>query len=159
MLFRSAALALPLAFPERDLIVFVSFVVIVVTLVLPGLTLAPLVRALRIGGDWSVQDEQRLARTQTARAALHELAKLEAEGEITPDVGEVLRREAELRVARASPAGLVLAYGDDPWCKARLALVRAERRRLIALWREGKIGDEVLHEIERELDFDESRLV
>jgi Na+/H+ antiporter len=154
----AAALALPLAFPERDLIVFVSLVVIVVTLVLPGLTLAPLVRALRVGGDWSVQDEQRLARIQTARAALHELGKLEAEGEITPDVGEFLRREAELRLARASPAGLVLADGDDPWCKARLALVRAERRRLIALWREGKIGDEVLHEIERELDFEESRL-
>ena len=155
----AAALALPLAFPERDLIVFVSFVVIVVTLVLPGLTLAPLVRALRVGGDWSVQDEQRLARIQTARAALHELGKLEAEGEITSDVGEFLRREAEVRLARASPAGLVLADGDDPWCKARLALVRAERRRLIALWREGKIGDEVLHEIERELDIEESRLV
>src|SRR5215510_345907 len=160
----AAALALPMAsdagpvFPERDLIVFVSFVVIVVTLVLPGLTLAPLVRVLRVGGDWSVQDEERLARVQTARAALLELAKLEAEGEITPDVGDFLRREAEVRLMRASPAGLVLADGDDPWCKARLALVRAERRRLIALWREGKIGDEVLHEIERELDFEESRL-
>jgi len=160
----AAALALPMAsdagpvFPERDLIVFVSFVVIVVTLVLPGLTLAPLVRVLRVGGDWSLQDEERLARVQTARAALLELAKLEAEGEITPDVGDFLRREAEVRLMRASPAGLVLADGDDPWCKARLALVRAERRRLIALWREGKIGDEVLHEIERELDFEESRL-
>jgi len=160
----AAALALPMAsdagpvFPERDLIVFVSFVVIVVTLVLPGLTLAPLVRVLRVGGDWSLQDEERLARVQTARAALLELAKLETEGEITPDVGDFLRREAEVRLMRASPAGLVLADGDDPWCKARLALVRAERRRLIALWREGKIGDEVLHEIERELDFEESRL-
>jgi hypothetical protein len=36
--------------------------------------------------------------------------------------------------------------------------VRAERQRLVALWREGRIGDEVLHEIERELDFEESLL-
>jgi len=160
----AAALALPLAtdsgapFPERDLLVFLAFVVILVTLVVPGLTLAPLVRMLRVGGDWGMHDEAQLARAETARAALTELARLEREGEITADVAELLRREAELQLARTSPGGLVLAYGDDPWCKARRALVRAERRRLIELWRAGKIGDEVLHEIERELDFEESRL-
>jgi CPA1 family monovalent cation:H+ antiporter len=105
-----------------------------------------------------MHDETQLARAETARAALAELARLEREGEITADVAELLRREAELQLARTSPGGLVLAYGDDPWCKARRALVRAERRRLIELWRAGKIGDEVLHEIERELDFEESRL-
>ena len=160
----AAALALPLAtdsgapFPERDLLVFLAFVVILVTLVVPGLTLAPLARMLRVGGDWGMHDETQLARAETARAALAELARLEREGEITADVAEFLRREAELQLARTSPGGLVLAYGDDPWCKARRALVRAERRRLIELWRAGKIGDEVLHEIERELDFEESRL-
>ncbi len=160
----AAALALPLAtdsgapFPERDLLVFLAFVVILVTLVVPGLTLAPLARLLRVGGDWGMHDETQLARAETARAALAELARLEREGEITADVVELLRREAELQLARTSPGGLVLAYGDDPWCKARRALVRAERRRLIELWRAGRIGDEVLHEIERELDFEESRL-
>jgi len=160
----AAALALPLVtgagapFPERDLLIFLAFVVILVTLVVPGLTLAPLVRILRVGGDWGMHDETQLARAETARAALDELARLEREEEITADIAELLRREAELRLARTSPGGLVLAYGDDPWCKARRALVRAERRRLIELWRAGKIGDEVLHEIERELDFEESRL-
>ena len=62
------------------------------------------------------------------------------------------------RLARAAPTALALAYGDDPWCSARRAVVRAERQRLVALWREGRIGDEVLHEIERELDFEESLL-
>ena len=75
----AAALALPLAladgtpFPGRDLLVFLAFVVIFVTLVVPGLTLAPLVRALRVGGDWKVHDEMTLARAAIARAALAEL--------------------------------------------------------------------------------------
>lgn len=160
----AAALALPLAtdartpFPERDLLVFLTFVVILVTLVVPGLTLAPLVRLLKVGGDWGMHDEEQLARAETARAALEEIARLEREGEITADIAEHLRREAEMQLARTSPGGLVLAYGDDPWCKAGRALIGAERRRLIQLWREGRIGDEVLHAIERELDFEEARL-
>lgn len=160
----AAVLALPIGiglgvpFPARDLLIFLAFVVILVTLVLPGLTLAPLVRLLRVGGDWGAYDEEQLARAETARAALAELARLESEAEVTADIAELLRREAEMQLARTSPGGLVLAYDDDPWCKARRALVRAERRRLIELWRAGRIGDEVLHAIERELDFEESRV-
>ncbi len=160
----AAALALPLAltdgspFPGRNLLVFLAFVVIFVTLVVPGLTLGPLVRALKIGGDWSVLDEATLARAETARAALAEIARLERERDITPDIAASLRTDFEARLARAAPTALALAHGDDPWCRARLAVVRAERQRLVALWREGRIGDEVLHEIERELDFEESLL-
>ncbi len=160
----AAALALPLAltdgtpFPERDLLVFLTFVVIFVTLVVPGLTLAPLVRALKLGGDWSVQEEGSLARTEIARAALAEIDRLEREGDITPEIAAALHADYEARLARAAPTALALATGDDPWCKTRRAAVRAERRRLVALWREGRIGDEVLHEIERELDFEESLL-
>ncbi|MET0681027.1 MAG: Na+/H+ antiporter [Burkholderiales bacterium] len=160
----AAALALPLAlpdgtpFPGRDLLVFLAFVVIFVTLIVPGLTLGPLVRALGIGGDWSVHDEQTLARAETARAALDEIGRLERERDVTPEIAASLRHDFEARLARAAPTALALAHGDDPWYRARRAIVRAERRRLVALWREGKIGDEVLHEIERELDFEESLL-
>ena len=161
----AAALALPLTltdgspFPGRDLLVFLAFVVIFVTLVVPGLTLGPLVRALKVGGDWSVHDETTLARAETARAALAELERLERERDLTPEIAASLRSDFEARLARAAPTALALAHGDDPWCRARRALVRAERQRLVALWREGRIGDEVLHEIERELDFEESLLV
>ncbi len=159
----AAALALPLAteagapFPGRDLLLFLAFVVILITLVLPGLTLAPLLRTLRIGGDWLLHDERLLARKETAQAALRALEHLERERDVTPDVAANVRRDYEVRLARAAPTGVVLAVSEDPWCKARLAVVRAERQRLIALWREGRIGDEVLHEIERELDLEESR--
>jgi len=160
----AAALALPLAlsdgtpFPGRDLLVFLAFVVIFVTLVVPGFTLGPLVRALGVGGDWSVLDEENLARAATARAALAEIERLERERDITPEIAASLRSDFEARLARAAPIALAVAHGDDPWVRGRRALVRAERRRLVALWREGRIGDEVLHEIERELDFEESLL-
>ena len=160
----AAALALPLTltdgspFPGRDLLVFLAFVVIFVTLVVPGLTLGPLVRALKVGGDWSVHDEATLARAETARAALAELERLERERDVTPEIAASLRSDFEARLARAAPTALALAHGDDPWCRARRAIVQAERQRLVALWREGRIGDEVLHEIERGLDFEESLL-
>ena len=160
----AAALALPLTltdgspFPGRDLLVFLAFVVIFVTLVVPGVTLGPLVRALKVGGDWSVHDETTLARAETARAALAELERLERERDVTPEIAASLRSDFEARLARAAPTALALAYGDDPWCSTRRAVVRAQRQRLVALWREGRIGDEVLHEIERELDFEESLL-
>lgn len=160
----AAALALPLTltdgspFPGRDLLVFLAFVVIFVTLVVPGVTLGPLVRALKVGGDWSVHDETTLARAETARAALAELERLERERDVTPEIAASLRSDFEARLVRAAPTALALAHGDDPWCSARRAVVRAERQRLVALWREGRIGDEVLHEIERELDFEESLL-
>jgi CPA1 family monovalent cation:H+ antiporter len=160
----AAALALPLTltdgspFPGRDLLVFLAFVVIFVTLVVPGVTLRPLVRALKVGGDWSVHDETTLARAETARAALAELERLERERDVTPEIAASLRSDFEARLVRAAPTALALAHGDDPWCSARRAVVRAERQRLVALWREGRIGDEVLHEIERELDFEESLL-
>ncbi len=160
----AAALALPLAlpdgtpFPGRDLLVFLAFVVIFVTLIVPGLTLGPLVRALRIGGDWSVHDEQTLARAETARAALAEIGRLERERDVTPEIAASLRHDFAARLAHAAPTALALTYGDDPWYRARRAIVRAERRHLVALWRAGRIGDEVLHEIERELDFEESLL-
>jgi len=158
----AAALALPLAlgdgspFPGRSLLVFLAFVVIFVTLVVPGLTLGPLVRALRVGGDWSVHEEETLARATIAHAALAEIERLERERDITPEIAASLRSDFEARLARARPTALAVAHGDDPWCHGRRAVVRAERRRLVALWREGRIGDEVLHEIERELDFEES---
>src|SRR5689334_4359002 len=72
----AAALALPLVldsgnpFPQRDLIVFLTFVVIAVTLVVQGLTLAPLIRALKVGTDWSGHEEERRAKLLLTKAAM-----------------------------------------------------------------------------------------
>ncbi len=72
----AAALALPTsgadgaAFPFRDLVLFVSFFVVLGTLVLQGLTLKPLMRLLRLKDDDSIERETRHARIETLRAAI-----------------------------------------------------------------------------------------
>jgi Na+/H+ antiporter len=160
----AAALALPLAtgtgpgFPHRELLVFLAFIVIFVTLVLPGLTLAPLARALGVCGDWGLHEEKNLARTKLADVALEEIERLEQERDVTPEVAASLRNEYTTRRAHAAPTAVALEDNADPWRRSRLALVRAERRALIALWHAGQIGDEVMHEIELELDLEESLL-
>jgi CPA1 family monovalent cation:H+ antiporter len=160
----AAALALPsttpsgTAFPGQDLIIFLTFVVILLTLVVPGITLAPLIRRLKVGGDWDAHEELRVAREGTARAALQAIHHLEQHGDITAAAAAHLREDYQSRLARTLPHGLLYAPSADPLIRGRRAALAAERRELIRLWREDKIGDEVLHEIERELDLEAARL-
>jgi Na+/H+ antiporter len=161
----AAALALPLTladgslFPQRDLIIFLTFVVIAATLVVQGLTLAPLIRRLRVGTDWSVQEEQqhaRLALTKAALAAIDELAAKEGVAEAT---AERIRAEFAEKVTLAVPAGHVVSDARaDPAGRLRRAAIQAERRELIRIWRENQISDDVLHHLEEDLDYQESRL-
>src|ERR1700736_3621088 len=67
----AAALALPDTFPYRDLLLFTAFCVVLGTLILQGLTLRPLMMALKFADDRVVEAEVRLARTEIARAALN----------------------------------------------------------------------------------------
>ena len=160
----AAALALPemtgtgAPLPGRDLVIFLTFAVIIATLVLQGLTLVPLIRSLRIGGDWSTLDEQHLARRRVAEAALEEIHRVGREDQIDKETVDHVCAEYRLRLARAHPTRLVLADGDDPVVRLRRAALQAERRELIKLWRDQDIGDEVLHDLEGELDLGEARL-
>ncbi|NPD70438.1 hypothetical protein HN018_26620 (plasmid) [Lichenicola cladoniae] len=69
----AAALALPDDFPHRDLLQFVAFAVLLGTLVLPGMTLRPLLSVLTLHDDQLVESEVRMARVETARAAVSDL--------------------------------------------------------------------------------------
>ncbi|MBI3043138.1 MAG: Na+/H+ antiporter [Betaproteobacteria bacterium] len=160
----AAALALPLAmddgtpFPQRDLIIFLTFMVIAATLVVQGLTLAPLIRLLNVGTDWSGQREQqhaKLALTKAALAAIDELASKEG---IAEELAERMRAEFAEKITIAVPAGEVLHTGVDPARRLRRAAIEAERRELIRIWRDNEISDDVLHHIEEDLDYQESRL-
>jgi CPA1 family monovalent cation:H+ antiporter len=160
----AAALALPLSlnngepFPHRDLIIFLTFVVIAVTLVLQGLTLAPLIRKLNVGTDWSAHEEEghaKLALTKAAIAAIDEVARAE---NIPQDLAERIRAEFAEKVELALDRGEVLHRGEDPAKRLRRAAIRAERRELIRIWRENQISDDVLHHLEEDLDYQESRL-
>jgi monovalent cation/hydrogen antiporter len=162
----AAALALPTTlrdgspFPHRDLIICLTFCVILVTLVLQGLTLPPLIRLLGLASGQGPDCEELEARRIAAQAALDQLesAKLRdgAEAaEIYDDLASHYRnRLANLKVD-ANPKD---ATANERHRSLFLEGIAVERATAIRLRDEGHIGDNVLRRIERELDFDESRL-
>lgn len=160
----AAALALPLAleggapFPGRDLIIFLTFVVIAVTLVVQGLTLGPLIRVLRVGTDWSEHEEAQHARFALGKAAIAAIGELAAKEGIAPELAERIRAEFAEKITIAPPGGQILTGGADIAKRLRSAAIRAERQELIRIWRENKISDDVLHHLEEDLDYKESRL-
>jgi NhaP-type Na+/H+ or K+/H+ antiporter len=139
----AAALALPdgdAAFPHRDLIVFCAFCVVLVTLVVQGMTLGPLMRALRLRDDGSVERELNLARTETAKAALGVLDQVEPRSD-----AEVLRREYQARMRGENHESTRVA-------QLQQEAVHAQRRALVDLRAREVIGDDAFHAAEEELD-------
>jgi Na+/H+ antiporter len=151
----AAALALPTAtaespeFPFRDLILFAAFSVVLGTLVVQGMTLRPLMNALRLEDDRVVEREVRLARVESLRAALAAANELRDN-----EVAALLQRRYELmlRGAEADP-GEEPANGDG--ARAVHAALSAERKRLLALRADGTIGDAAFQRLEQMLDFEE----
>jgi Na+/H+ antiporter len=158
----AAALALPITlgngepFPHRDLIVFLTFAVIAATLVLQGLTLAPLIRALKVGADWSAHDEHQRARHAMGTAALAAIEQVVASETLPPGLRD--RISAEFAEKITSMTEHRHSLPTDHASRLRQAAIRAERQELIRIWRENQIGDEVLHELEERLDYHEARL-
>jgi len=157
----AAALALPTEtesgepFPYRDLLIFLTFIVISVTLVLQGLTLTSLIRWLKLGTDPSAHEEHMRARVALGKAALAAIDKVAAGEKMPRDIVARVRAEFDDRIGAALPQGhhSSFAFGRD----LRLAAVRAERQELIRIWRAGDISDEILHHLEEELDYEEQR--
>jgi CPA1 family monovalent cation:H+ antiporter len=153
----AAALALPVSdrdgapFPQRDFILFAAYSVVLVTLVLQGITLPPLIRWLALDDDRMLEREVLLARRAIAEAGLGAL-----NSETDRDSEEAwLRRKYELRVRRLDDASDAMSpAGDDGRHPTRRAL-EAERRALAALRDSGVIGDDAFHRVEEELDWAE----
>ena len=147
----AAGLALPATFPGRDLVLFSAFCVVLVTLVLQGGTLAPLMRLLGLRDDGAVEGEIRRARAETARAGLEALRG-------TPEDGmtALLVRKYERRVRDANRSAPVAAgdvEGAPVYADALRRAYDAERRKLIELRDSGAIGDDAFHRVEEELDW------
>src|SRR5262249_34282537 len=96
----AAALGTPIAIAGRDVIVFITFCVILLTLVGQGLTLAPLVRRLNLAVDTTAEREDAKARIKASQAALARLEELEAEGWVRPDTAERARGQYRFRTNR-----------------------------------------------------------
>jgi Na+/H+ antiporter len=162
------ALALPLTihsgapFPSRDLIIFVTFGVIFMTLVVQGFSLAPLVRRLGLEADGKEAEEERLVRVAMADAALARLREIAREEKVPKDVVEKMRLEYQHRRRAAKRTHLPQAR-DGFDAKAYRALRRrmqaAERAELLRLAEAGKIGGDVRRHVERQQDLRDMLLV
>jgi Na+/H+ antiporter len=157
------ALTLPLdegsrPFEERPTLVFLAAVVVVVTLIGQGLTLAPLLQAFGLSeGDEQLRREA-LARQQVTEAGLAKLDQLAAEGEVDDDTANVYRQLFELRLDRVRAALGDLdgdeAAGQDnaDHSSFRRQLTAAQRAKLDELYRGGKISDDTRRKISLTLD-------
>jgi monovalent cation/hydrogen antiporter len=165
----AAALALPLTtsagspFPQRNLVVYLAFAVIVVTLVVQGLTLPVLVRAVHLPTDPGDGDEETLAWLEATEAGLARLEELAGEEWAHDEVVNRMRDVYGFRRARYSAR----ADGEKDYKlekrsrasrRVRRELLDAEREALVALRREGRISDAVERRVRRELDFEDARL-
>jgi CPA1 family monovalent cation:H+ antiporter len=160
----AAALALPTTlpdgspFPQRDLIIFLTFFVIAVTLVGQGLTLPALIRRLKVGSNWDMHNEQQRVRAAMSAAALAAIDEAMAAEAAPADWADRLRTETAGRIALAAPDGLELTPRSALENRLRHAAIQAERRELIRLWRENEVSDEVMRHLEEILDYQEAHL-
>ncbi len=160
----AAALALPVTlpdgspFPYRDLIIFLTFFVIIVTLVGQGLSLPALIRRLKVGADWNLKNEQQQVRAAMNAAALAALDRIIQDEGLPASCADQLRAEIAERMTLAAPEGAEPAQRAELSARLRHAAMLAERKELIRLWRENQISDEVMHHLEEVLDYQEARL-
>jgi monovalent cation/hydrogen antiporter len=165
----AAALALPLEtdagapFPDRGLILFLTFCVILATLVGQGLTLPLVIRMLGLEDDGSADREDAKARIRAAEAAIARLAELEGEEWVREDTAERMRGLYRFRTDRFRARfddgddGAIESRSQD-YQRLRRELLEAERQTILDLRRTGVISDEVWYRVARDLDLEDQRL-
>lgn len=158
----AVALALPEQFPGHDVILFLTFSVILATLLVQGATLGPLIQALHVARPRRPDDlpPEVHARAEIERAKLAAIeARLQDDliGAIASDIVQEFRDRAGWadRIHRGGAAALAERGGR---LSLRLEAIEAGRHRLLELHRIGEIHDEVLDTLEQELDLDELRI-
>lgn len=165
----AAAISLPetlengAAFPQRDMIIFLTFAVIIVTLVGQGLTLPPLIRALGLTSAGASHEEEHKARQKILRAALARLNLERAkDSKAFSEVYDALVRMYETKIEKFSdgdaPETMRARDHMEKHSELLREMVRVERRTAVHLRNEGEINDELLRQLERELDLTEERL-
>jgi Na+/H+ antiporter len=166
----AAALAIPLAthagapLQGRDLVIFLTYVVVFVTVVGQGLALPPIIRRLYPeGAADDTEREEAQARAAAARAALERLDEVSGRAGVSDGTMRRLRELYDFRrerfEARASGDGREeLEEGTIAYQRLRIELLRRERAAIVGLRRRGEISDDALHRVEHDLDLDEARL-
>jgi Na+/H+ antiporter len=165
----AVALALPLttdaggSFPERDLIVFLTFAVIFFTLVVQGLSLPAVIRRLGVSDGGADADEEVRARLVATKAAIDQIDTLAGEEWTHDDTVERMRAFYEYRKRRyAARAGRIEDEGYEDRSLAYQQMLQlvlgAQREALLRMRSDGQLSNEVMNRIMRELDLEESRL-
>jgi Na+/H+ antiporter len=165
----AAAMALPAAlpngvpFPQRDLIVFLAFSVVVSTLVVQGLSLAPLIRALGLAGATGAACEEEEANGIAIQAALAHLEEARSRdrteySSVYDDLAQHYREMLEALARTPDGARNRLRPELRKYRSLSHELLAVQRRAVLRLRREGRINDQVLRNLERDLDLQEARV-
>jgi monovalent cation/hydrogen antiporter len=168
----AAALAIPLTtndgrpFPNRGLILFLTFSVILVTLVGQGLMLPAVIRVLGLAnaGERELRAdkaEELLARRGAIEAATERLDRIATERKLPDELVRRLRKRHQERLSHFEPVAGIEEGSQDPTALAdeiELQLVSAERTRINELYRQGALNDGARRRLERELDLREANL-
>jgi monovalent cation/hydrogen antiporter len=147
----ATAFALPERFPQRDLIVLIAFSVVLATLVVQGLTLAPLIRLLKLNDGMTAKRELTAARRALAEAALEALGGKEGEEADRVRYGFSIKGAAASDTARLESLEQYRALG--------LVAVNAERQALERLRMDDRVGIETYLLLQEELDWSELTLL
>ena len=165
----AAALAVPLTaagggdFPERDVLLIVTFGAVLLTLVVPAVTLEHLLRALGLHGDEAARQRTARARVDMAEAAIRRADELAGSDGVPESLLQRAREAYEFRISRLSHA--LGGHADPPqdakaakaYKRLRHKLVEAERAKLEELRESGDVAGEVARDLERGLDLEDAR--
>jgi Na+/H+ antiporter len=165
----AAALALPLTvdsgerFPDRSYVIYLAFCVILATLVLQGLSLPAVIRVLRLEDDGVSAKEETKARILAAEAALGRLEELAGEDWVRDDTAERMRGAYRFRASRFAARfddedDGMLEERSQSYQRLRRELLDAERQAVQELRRQGRINDDVMNRVQRDLDLEDARL-
>ena len=158
----AAALAIPFDVPQRDLLIFLAFVVILVTLVGQGLTLPALIRFLDLPDDASAEREDAKARVFAADAAVARLDELEREDWVREDTAERMRGLYAFRrnrfEGRLDGTRVDVEAQSQAYQRLRRELLQAEELAVIDLRTRGVIADDVMHRVLRDIALEVQRL-
>ena len=170
----ATALALPMltlndvAFPHRDLIIFISFSVILFTLVLQGLSLPWILRKLSVVHDWRVLHEDWMARKDAAQAVLQRLDEMPKEGTLPSAAFDRIRSHYMDRIESLGHGPNTPLHTKEAPSSTNHPLIQTEhtiwqdileieKKVVVDLRKSFKIGDDVMHEILRDIDLLHSR--
>lgn len=163
----AAALALPLVvegskpFPNRNLIIFLTFSVIFATIVFQGLTLRPLIKLLGIKADGKEHEVEQLTRLRIASAIIEHIEE-NYSLDLKEDVLNHVKTKYEIRIHRMRKDEVERKIDDElinQFQKIQRELLSREREVVREMRKVGNVSDEILRKIEYELDLEETRLI